>query len=237
MTKRDAARSVAAAGARDMARDPQGAMLFPLGYVLGGLVGGIIGVSEAELQPASRSISAAVQSYAIETHLAQMIVDRLEASYPGRVRLLEANVPLEPEPVHGGLRQDDRHRVNWMKPPPAPHPLAETGVDVVVGLRITGWGFRARTNPGTHSSGDIEKLNPPLALVVSADIVAVQVSDWTDLGGITLWYESPTRKFTAWAVDDAAPLHREMEAARQAIETQIVRHFPGGSAAPPAAGS
>lgn len=224
-TKHDAARSVAAAGARDVARDPHVAMFFPVGYVLGGVIGGILGVNEGELQVATQSIAAAVRAHPIDAPLAHMILARLEAEYPERVRQLGENVPLEPGPVHGRMRQDDRHRVSWMKPSPAPHPLAGTGVDVVVGLRVTFLGFRARTDPRIHSTGDMEKINPSLALVVSADIVAVQVSDWTHLGGSTLRYESSPRKFTAWAAENAAPLRREMEAALLDLQRQIARQL------------
>ncbi|HTL69073.1 MAG TPA: hypothetical protein VL200_15515 [Lacunisphaera sp.] len=236
-TKLGAARSVAAAGARDMARDPYAAMFFPFGYVLGGVVGGLLGVSEGDLQAATRSISAAVQSCPVDTRIAQMVLDRLEADHPGRIRRLADNVSLEPGAVHGRMRHDDRHRVSWTRPPPPPHPLAGTGIDVVVGLRVTNLGFRARTDPRIHSSGDMEKINPTLALVISADIVAVQVRDWADAGGSTFRYESPPRTFTAWADDNARPLRQELETALREIQRQIARQFAGPRAKLPEIGT
>lgn len=71
----------------------------------------------------------------------------------------------------------------------------------------------------------------------SADIVAVQVRDWTDLGGTTVRYEGPPRTFTAWADDNARPVRQELETALREIQRQIARPFSGPRAEPPDIGT
>ena len=206
-----------------MARDPYGAILFPFGYVMGGILGGMLGVDEDELKSATLSIGTAVRQLEIDERIAQMVINHLTAINPGQIRIVADNIPMEPAVAPGRMRRGDGGRLTWLKPPPAPHPLDGTGLEIVIGWRVTYLGFQARSDPRVRATGDMQKLNPPLALVLSVDVTAVRVRDWSDLGGLTARYESTPRKFTEWAAAGAQPLRREIEAALQEIHRQLIR--------------
>lgn len=231
-SKGSAARSAASDGARGVLADPQGALLFPVGYVMGGIVGGILGVSEGELKTATRSIQAAVDELHYAERIALAVREHLNAVHPGRIRDLQDNLPMESRPEPGRLRRGSGKRLTWTRSSPAPHPLAGSDVEAVIGIRIAYQGFQARPNPNVRSTGDIELFNPPLTLVLTAEVSALRVRDWADLGGLTVSYESAPRKFTEWAAGDAAPLRRESEAALLAIISELTRLL-DGSRQPP----
>lgn len=215
--KGSAAQSAANEGAKAMLADPHGVMLFPLGYAMGGIVGGILGVDQGELNAATRIIRAAAQEFHFDERMAWTIREHISTSHPGGIRDLADNIPMESGAVQGLLRHHAGVGLTWIKPPPAPHPLAGTQVDTVIGIRVTFQGFQARPNPHVSSTGDVELFNPPLALVLIADVSAVRVGDWANLGGLTVSYESVPRKYTEWAAADALPLRRECEAGLQEL--------------------
>ncbi len=232
-SKESAARSVAADGARDMARDPVGAAFFPVGYVLGGIMGGMLGVSESELAPAARAIDAAARETRLDDVIASGIMVHINGRQPDRIRPVADNVSTtEPEGRTGRLQGQPRGTLIWSKPARTAHPLAGTGIDAVIGVRVTFQGFQARSNPHVRSTGDMEKLNPPLAFVLIVDISTIRTRDWVDLGGLTIRYESEARKFTEWADGGAQPLRREMDAGLQFVLEQIATGVCFG--APPA---
>lgn len=207
-----ASQSAASEGAKAMLADPHGAMLFPVGYAMGGIVGGILGVDQGELKVATQTIRAAAQEFHFAERMAWAIGEHVNASHPGRIRDLADNIPMESGAVQGLLRHHAGVGLTWIKPSPAPHPLSGTEVDTVIGIRVAFQGFQARPNPNISSTGDVELFNPPLVLVLIADVSAVRVRDWANLGGLTVSYESAPRKFTEWAADNAQPLRRESEA-------------------------
>lgn len=229
-SKHDAAREVAAGGAREMARDPYAAIHFPIGYVLGGIMGGMLGVSETELKSSTRTLTAVVQELHFDEGLVQILRSHLSTIHSGPILALADNLPMEPAATQGRMRREDHSRLVWEKPRPPAHTRADTGTDTVLGLHVTYLGFQARSNPQVHSTGDMEKLNPPLTLVLMAEITAVRVRNWADLGAMTVRYESTSHKFTEWAAGDAQPLRRELEAGRQEISRQIARQITRGPA-------
>jgi hypothetical protein len=222
-----ASQSAAAEGAKGMLADPHGATLFPLGYVIGGIVGGILGVDEDELKVATQSIRAAARDIHFDEQLAWKIKEHVDANHPGRILDLADNIPMESSAVQGLLRCESGGGLTWIKSPPAPHPLAGTQVDTVIGIRVAFQGFQARPNPNVRSTGDLELFNPPLALVLIADVSAVRVGDWFDLGGLTVTYESVPKIFTEWAAEDALPLRRESEAGLKELISRVTAHITG----------
>lgn len=233
-SKESAARSVAADGARDMARDPAAAVLFPVGYVLGGVLGGLLGVSEGELAPAARAIDAAAREAHLDDVIARGFMAFINGRQPGRITSVADNLPtMEPASGLGRLQRGSAKGVLvWNKPARVPHPLADTDIDAVIGVRVAFQGFQARSNPNVQSTGDMHKLNPPLAFVLIVEVTTARTKDWADLGGLTIRYESEARKFTEWAAGDARPLRREMDAGLQFVLGQITTGVNFG--APPA---
>jgi hypothetical protein len=218
-SKNDAAWSQAAAGLRDSAAEP---LVAPFAFVMGGIIGGVLGVSESELNAATGSIEAAAQAAHLADRLAQTFTGRINTDQPGRIRRLADNLPLEPGIEQGQLQRGSvAGSVVWRRRPQAAHPLARTEIDTLIGLRVMFQGFQSRTNPNVNSTGDMEKTNPPLAFVLIVDASAVRTRDWATLGGLTLTYESMPRKFTEWAAGGAQPLRQEMDAGFQFILSQL----------------
>lgn len=230
--KGSASQSAAREGAKAMLADPHGAVLFPLGYAVGGIVGGILGVDPDELKVATQTIRAAAQGFHFDERLSWAIKEHVNASHPGRIRDLEDNIPMEHGAVQGLLRRHAGGRLAWIKPSPAPHPLAGTQVDTVIGIRVAFQGFQARPNPNVSSTGDVELFNPPLALVLLADVTVVRVGDWVDLGGLTVSYESVPRKFTDWAAENAQAFRRESEAGLQQLLDLVTSRIDGNRQPP-----
>jgi hypothetical protein len=226
--KGSAARATSGTGARDMLRDPVAAPYFPLGFVLGGLIGGVLGVSESELKTATPSIQAAAQQFHFDKRIAKAVRDSIGASHARPVHELADNLPTEPAPVPGRLRRESGRRLTWSRAAPAPHPLAGTGIDTLISIRVAFQGFQVRPNPNVRSTGDLELINPPLALTLTVDISALRVRDWVPLGGLTLSYESLPSKFTEWAAGDATALRREGEQALQEILREVTLHLGSG---------
>ena len=225
--KGSASQSAAREGAKAMLADPHGAVLFPLGYAVGGIVGGILGIDPGELKVATQTIRAAAEEFHFDELLSEAIKEHVNASHPGGIRDLADNIPLESRPVQGLLRHHAGAGLTWIKPPPAPHPLVGTPVDTVIGIRVTFQGFQARPNPNVSSTDDVELFNPPLVLVLLADVTAVRVGDWADLGGLTVSYESVPRKFTEWAAENAQPFRRECEAGLQELLGLVTSRIDG----------
>lgn len=226
--KGSASQSAANEGAKAMLADPHGAMLLPLGYAMGGIVGGILGVDQGELKAATQTIRTAAQEIHFDERMVRAIREHIHTSHPGEIRDLADNIPMESGAVQGLLRHHAGVGLTWIKPPPAPHPLAGTQVDTVIGIRVVFQGFQARPNPNVRSTGDLELFNPPLSLVLIADVSAVRVGDWFNLGGLTVSCESVPRKFTEWAVQDALPLRRESEAGLRELISLVTSHIAGG---------
>lgn len=233
--KKSAAQSLAVEEARGMAGH-EAALLFPLGFVMGAIIGGIVGVSENELANSAQSMSVATHELHFDQRVVRMIMEHVNANHAGRIRELADNIPLEPRAVQGRMQRGIGGRLTWVRPPPAPHPLAHTSIDTVIGIRVAFQGFQARPNPHVKSTGDVESFNPPLVLVLAVDVTVVRVSDWDNLGGMTALYESVPRKFTAWAAGGAQPLRQEMETGLQDILRQITSHLSCVRSPPPPLG-
>lgn len=227
VTKGSASQSAASEGARGVLADPHGAMLFPLGYAVGGIIGGLLGVDEGELKAATHSISAAARDIHFDERMAVAIREHINGIYPGRIHDLADNIPMESREVQGQLLRDTGGGLTWIRPSPAPHPLTGTRVDTVIGIRLAFQGFQARQNPSIRSTGDVELFNPPLVLVLIADVSVVRVGDWASLGGLTVSYESAPRKFTEWAAENAQPFRRESEAGLQELLGLVTSRIDG----------
>jgi len=89
--------------------------------------------------------------------------------------------------------------------------LADKGVDTVLEIGVVRLILE-----------EVEGINPPLALVMSATARLVKVSDETELYLYTLVYHSRKRKLTDWAADDAQPLREEVDRAYQGLAERIV---------------
>jgi hypothetical protein len=223
-TKESAAREISE-DMRGSPIDAETAIILPavplLSAIFGGTFGGAMGVRAAELHEGSRTIQAALRAYAMDRRLEQTLVQHVELLLPGTTRLLPRSVP----PPNTGARRrllygyEQRRSVPRAEPPAlAP---AGTRIDPLITWRISSFGFSApqpHPRPGTYAGNEI---NPPLRLILAVDVNAVRTEDQSELGGVSLIYQSQPHKFTQWAENDARLLQTELDSALACFQRAI----------------
>jgi hypothetical protein len=220
-SKQEAAEEAAAFGGKGMLSDPNVVVLFPIAYVVGGIVGGLRGVSEHDLEAGTRAMTAAAQELRFDERVTAVIMEHFNASSPGRIRAIGDNMRIEPEAVRGHMERDARGKLVWVRPPTEAHPLRETDIETVIEVHVVSQGMQDRLNPRVSSNPDIDAINPPMALVLTVDVTAVRVKDWRSLGRISISYESEAHHFAEWVDDDARSLRAEMDQGMQFILREL----------------
>ena len=92
---------------------------------------------------------------------------------------------------------------------------AFAGADAAVLLRVISWGLMGRAGR-----------NPPLSVRLTVKATMVNVRDATRGREIYAEYESPKRKFIAWAELGGAPLRDELRLGIQNVADQIAAQLP-----------
>lgn len=220
-SRKEAAHEVSTEMVRGAFSDPRAIIIFPAMYLLGGIIGGTLGVSEADLQASVRSLDEAARGFQLETRMARAVMEQINSNHPGKIRALEDNIPLELKREPGRMRSERNGRLNWTHASPEPHPLADTEFATLIGLRVPFHGFQSASRLDTNRSAGINGFNPPLVLVLAVELSAIRVRDQASLGGISARYESLPHPFTEWAAGDAQLLRHEMDASLAELLLQI----------------
>lgn len=201
--------------------DPHAIIISPAMYLLGGIIGGALGVSEADVQSSISSLDEAARSFQLEAQMARAVMEQINSSHPGKIRVLEDNIPLDLGRGSGRLRLDQSNRMYWTYTTPKSHPLAGTDFDTLIGLRIIFQGFQSTSVSGPNQTMVLNEFNPPLVLVLAVELSAIRVRDQTSLGDVSARYESLPHRFTEWAAGDAQLLRQEMDANLPELLRQI----------------
>ncbi len=223
-TKESAAREIS----EDMRASPidaETAILLPavplLSAIFGGTLGGAMGVRADEVLAGSRTIQAELRDYALDRRLEHTLVQHVELLLPGTTQLL----PPGATPPNTGRRRlltyGYEHRALVQRPEPPALAPAGPRVDAVITWRISSFGFSApqpHPRPGTYAGNEF---NPPLRLTLAVDLQAVRTADRSELGGVSLIYQSQPHKFTQWAENNALLLHTELDSALACFQRAI----------------
>ncbi len=220
--------------ARDGAKAAAGselALLFPATYVLGGVYGVLAGISEGELQGATRSCTAVCRDVDFDGKVAQAVRQKINAAYPGQWRDLEDDLPVYPGRTQGhvgrGSGMTNGRSLNLAS---IPRPNVQT----VIRVRIVFRGFQVYEDPEPALGSDSifhllrQKHNPPLRMVMIIDVTALRVSDLMPIGEMLVSYSSQPRSFLEWAANDARPFRQEMEAGLKLIQHQLGKRLDFG---------
>lgn len=225
----EAARAFARDGAAELA--PEAAIVFPITALLGGVIGASLGLDAEVRARAASVILETAGGAAVEDRLARRLRDHLRRG--GDLRELPPNIPVDPPEAPGHLMRDESGRMVWAKAPPPAHPAAGGDVQTIIHLRLGRQGLDAFVDPHVSYSGDAENPNPALALVLTAEVIAIRVRDWSSPGGVTVIYRSLPHRFTEWADDGGARLRRELDAGLDYLGGQLAQQIILGDAPAP----
>jgi len=232
LSRSEAARNTAVLGAREVASDPYAGLLIPVGFVMGGLVGGLSGVGDHELKTAVPSIEAVAKDFCLAAKLAQSIQQQVNASQPGRILHVRSGMISDSRSQSGHLARDPDGRLTWARFSHPQLPPDRKQVDTLIGVHVQFQGFSSRPNPHLTISGDAHELNPPLRLELIADVQITRLRDRELIGGLTIHYEGTTRKFKEWADNGASSLKSELAAATEQITAEVRQRISGRSSLP-----
>lgn len=153
--------------------------------------------------------------------MARAVHDRLGALFPGKVAVV-SELPAPPET-----------ELRVIRPRSAGAALEPSQFNVHV--RVLFWGFQTKL---TAQNEDLiktaESANPPLALLLNVQVLALAEPGDEFSGGVSVRYESVPRRLAAWARDDARALREELAVAEREITREIVARITGR---PPGAAS
>lgn len=198
----------------------EGAILFPAAFVLGGISGAVFGVGEAEAKSGAEAIARANREAKFEAQLAAALAQTLSA-HGATVERIADDLPVTAPPRTRRLVAESDGRRRWVFSERAAHPLRDSGRDVLLGVRVVFQGFQRAPRPSGVVIYPRDAVNPPLALLFAVNVTALQVSDWNELGGVSIVHTSRPRTFTDWAANDARELRREIEQAAREIRGEI----------------
>lgn len=187
--------------------DPRLIAAAPVAAAMTGAVAAVFGLSPSTVESSAGAVSKATAAEQITSRLARVVHERLAATFPGKVQIVpEVPASLEPE--------KQARRRSMAEPPPTAF---------AVQVRLMFWGFQTRM---TALNDDMIKLaesaNPPLALVIAVQVLALTVPDGDFSGGVSVVYESVPRRLEAWAGDEARRLRDELAAAEREITDEVL---------------
>jgi hypothetical protein len=100
----------------------------------------------------------------------------------------------------------------WLPEGQAPgYYLRSQGIDTVLEIRLL--------HPALTGDGEI---NPPMAFNLEAQASLLEAQDGRELYLFSMKYESPKRKFTDWAANDAQPLREELQRCYRSVAARII---------------
>ncbi len=168
----------------------------------------VAGTSQHSTDEKQAAISVAVRGLPLDETVAKAVQSRLQSLLDQPFTRLE-DVTETPK------SEARRNR-------PREFPAANaTPRDMVVRVKIFFQGLQTRRKPSSSSS------NPPLALVLAVQLMAVNSTTGEMVGGTSVAYESTPRTFMAWGENNAAALRAEIAAAESEMTAAIVAQIRG----------
>lgn len=214
--KTGTARDYALSMAKDAGASGEAIILLPAAMVVAGMVGGAMGLSEAEIRTAAAAFEQATHDFNAAERIVDAITVHLDAARTVRTLRLDRDVPVEPPASRKRPVGTPGGRLAIKTPAPDRHPLADTDTQIVLGVQVMYQGFQAWEPPKKWNSS-LPSVNPPLRVMLFTKVTAVRVRDWAPLGEIRCSYASAPRTHAEWAADHARALRPELEAGLQQI--------------------
>ncbi|MBL9202977.1 MAG: hypothetical protein JNL39_20880 [Opitutaceae bacterium] len=187
--------------------DPRIIAAVPVAVAVTGAVATVFGLSSGTVETSAGAVAKATAGEEMTSRVASVVQGRLAEIFPGKVERVPA-VPASLEPA----KQPRRRLMN--EPPPS---------EFAVQVRLMFWGFQTRL---TALNDDMIKLaesaNPPLALVIAVQVLALAAPDGDFSGGVSAVYESVPRRLEYWAADEARRLRDELAAAERELVGEIL---------------
>lgn len=216
-------------GAFDITADAaQGdaAVLGPVFFALGSAASLTLGLSEQERLAASRSINAVAHDYPLDEQIAQAITRNVQRTQARQIHRLQDSILMKqtlPKDRLGHVVMDE---AEWIEDLPRILPRLNLPYDTVILLRVRFQGFRTIPNEKEGWTTLFDPINPHMALVLQVYVTAVRTNNGTELGGLTIYYESDPQRFKDWTAHHAQSLRRAFETGlseiNAGIESQLI---------------
>jgi hypothetical protein len=166
---------------------------------------------------AARSINAVAHEYQLDEQIAQAITRHVQQTQARQIQPLHDSIPMEqtlPKDRFGHVGVDAAH---WIEP----LPRLNLPFDTVILLRVRFQGFRTIPSEKVGWTTLFDPINPHMALVLQAYVTAVRANNGTELGGLTIYYESNPRRFRELTAHDAKALRLAYQAGLEEINAVI----------------
>lgn len=202
---------------QDLQRDPFIVPAMPVvlamgvsAFIIGGATGMLAGNSSDAIAAAQKSIGAVVAEIPFDDPIAELLYQASNARHGERAhRGLPIDLPLPQENERRARDRVDRPAI--------------ASRDARLQVRMLFQGFQTRMpDRGYQDATDLVRhANPPLALVIAAQVALLDRTSGELLGGVSLHRESIPHTLGEWAANDARLLRDELQEVRRDFLAEI----------------